>query len=301
MADTTGRATTGPATGPVNGATAATGVYLYAVAEEATGAGPVDLTGVEGIPVRTITRAGLVAYVSTVPLDRFGEEPLRRSLEDLDWVEETARAHHGVVEAVAETAPAAPVRLATVYSGDGQVRDLLDRRRDDFRAVLSQIAGRREWGVKAYAGQATSSPGGVPAASGAAGTERPEKSEEAESPGKAYLRRRQASLRGREERWREAAARADHVHAALAAVAAADRRHRPQDPRLSGRPEWMVLNGAYLVEEGREEEFAAVLDTLRGQGLDLQLTGPWAPYSFIAVDFGAEAEDTRATDTEGTR
>lgn len=285
----------------MTGTAAGTGVYLYAVAE-AAGTGPADLTGVEGIPVRPITRAGLVAYVSTVPLERFGEEPLRRSLEDLDWVEETARAHHGVVEAVAETVPAAPVRLATVYSGDEQVRALLDRRHDDFRAVLSQIAGRREWGVKAYAGQAEPSPVGAPDApdaSGAAGAGEPA---EAESPGRAYLRRRQASLRGREERWREAAARADHVHATLAAVAAASRRHRPQDPRLSGRPEWMVLNGAYLVEEGREEEFAAVLDALRGQGLDLQLTGPWAPYSFIAVDFGAtDTEDPRAAETEDTR
>lgn len=261
-----------------------TGVYLYAVTGEAGRAGPMDLTGVAGTPVRVITRADLVAYVSIVPLDRFGEEPLRHSLEDLDWVEETARAHHRVVEALSETAPTAPVRLATVYSGEEQVRDLLDRRRDDFLVVFSQIAGRREWGVKAYAGQ------DAPPPAGASGDEA---LPEGESPGRAYLKRRQASLRGREERWREAAARAEHVHETLAAVAAASRLHRPQDPQLSGRPEWMVLNGAYLVEEGREGEFAAVLDTLRGQGLDLQLTGPWAPYSFIAVDFGATETETR--------
>ena len=39
----------------------------------------------------------------------------RAALEDLDWLEETARAHHHVVDAVARTRPTAPVRLVTVY------------------------------------------------------------------------------------------------------------------------------------------------------------------------------------------
>ena len=216
--------------------------------------------------------------MSTVSLEQFGEEPLRRSLEDLDWVGEMARAHHRVVEAVAETVPTAPVRLATVYRSEDQVRDLLERRHDDFTEVLSHVAGRREWGVKAYVRprrRRTRRPAGT-GAEGAAETAR---------PGTAYLKRRQANLRNREQRWRQATARAEHIHAALSAVAVASRLHRPQDPQLSGRDEWMVLNGAYLVDEGRGEEFAAALDALRGQDVDLELTGPWAPYSFIALEF----------------
>ncbi|MDP9846708.1 GvpL/GvpF family gas vesicle protein [Streptosporangium lutulentum] len=258
------------------------GTYVYAVARDGGHTGPVDLAGVAGTPVHEITHAGLVAYVSTVSLEEFGEEPLRRSLEDLDWVGAMARAHHRVVEAVAETVATAPVRLATVYRSEEQVRDLLERWHDDFVEVLSHVAGRREWGVKAYVDPATSASapagegGGDGGGESAAGTGR---------PGTAYLKRRQASLRNREQRWRQATARAEHIHAALSAVAAASRLHRPQDPQLSGRDEWMVLNGAYLVDEGLGEEFAAALDALRGQDVDLELTGPWAPYSFIALEF----------------
>lgn len=165
-----------------------TGTYVYAITRDTDAPGSAGLTGVAGTPVRTVADAGLVAYVSTVPLDRFGEEPLRRSLEDLDWVSEMARAHHRVVEAVAGTAPTAPVRLVTVYGGDEQVRELLRDRRKDFTALLSQVAGRSEWGVKAYARRETAPPPGEEAA-GAAGSD---------SPGIAYLkRRRRACAAGR--------------------------------------------------------------------------------------------------------
>jgi hypothetical protein len=256
------------------------GTYLYAVTR-AEGAAPAeDLKGVAGEAVRAITHAGLVAYVSTVPLDRFGEEPLRRSMEDLDWLSETARAHHHVVEAVARTTPTAPVRLVTVYSGEDQIRELLDRRHDDFTATLARITGRQEWGVKAYV-----DPTAPPSAEGG------EKEEAATSPGLAYLKKRQASLRSREEVWRQAAVRGEQIHDVLKSMAVASQRHRPQDSQLSGREEWMILNGAYLVDLDRGAEFARLVDGLRGEGIDVQLTGPWAPYSFAA--FAAFAEPSR--------
>ncbi|MEV4549595.1 GvpL/GvpF family gas vesicle protein [Nonomuraea wenchangensis] len=253
-----------------------TGTYLYAVARDEVAVCP---PGVADADVRTIVRGGLVAYVSSVPMERFGEEPLRRSLEDMDWLAGTARAHHRVVNAVAAATATAPVRLVTVYEGDEQVSDLLERRAGDFAEVLAQVTGRREWGVKAFVDPASE--------------ERPDERsgrdgcEQAGKPGKpgtAYLQRRRANLRGREQNRRQALARAEHIHAALATVAVASRRHRPQDPRLSGRADWMLLNGAYLVDEGRVAEFAGLAEELGGGGIEVTVTGPWAPYSFTVME-----------------
>ncbi|GAA1510611.1 GvpL/GvpF family gas vesicle protein [Sphaerisporangium rubeum] len=252
-----------------------TGTYLYAVTREEDRVDPAvlpALTGVSGAPVRVLARAGLVAYVSTVPLSEFGDEALRRSLEDLRWVGDTARAHHRVVETVACDAPTAPVRLVTVYAGDDGVTAMLDRRGAELRAMLAQLRGRNEWGVKAYAAPRPAAPPPREPAGPHQG------------PGTEYLRRRRAGLRGREERQRELAERAERIHEALAAVAVDSRRHRPQDPQLSGRDDPMLLNGAYLVDDDRRAEFAAVLDSLRGPGVTIELTGPWAPYSFTAVE-----------------
>ncbi|GAA2776683.1 GvpL/GvpF family gas vesicle protein [Nonomuraea dietziae] len=258
-----------------------TGTYLYAVTRGAGRNRAESLAGVGGTPVRTITHAGLVAYVSTVPLDQFGSQPLQRSMEDLDWLGDTARAHHAVVEAVAEGSPTAPVRLVTVYTDDDQVRNLLSRRRDDFVEVLSRITDRQEWGVKVYMDLAGAPP--------------VEERAEGGGPGAAYLRRRQASLRGREEAWREAASRAEQIHDVLSSFATASHRHRAQDPELSGRKELMILNGAYLVDLSRAEEFARLAEGLRGEGVDIELTGPWAPYSFAEL---AEPDEPGVADDD---
>ncbi|GII59469.1 gas vesicle protein [Planotetraspora thailandica] len=268
------------------------GVYMYAVARDDSDAGP-DLRGVLDVPVHKVSRAGLAAYVSEVPLDQFGEEPLTRLLEDLDWVGEVARAHHRVVEAVAGAGPAAPVRLVTVYGGEDQVCDLLERRHDDFEEVLTRVGDRKEWGVKAYADPAAlqRTAGGEPGTETGAVSER---------PGTAYLQRRSAGLRDRDRLRKQAVAWAERLHAALCEVAVAGRRHRPQDPSLSGRDDWMVLNGAYLVDGGRERELAAVVAAFAkmsalaggdvGGGkeaapwLDVEVTGPWAPYSFTSLE-----------------
>lgn len=46
----------------------------------------------------------------------------------------------------------------------------------------------------------------------------------------------------------------------------------------------MVLNGAYLVERGREPELRAAVDELAaelaGGGVRLELTGPWPAFTF---------------------
>ncbi|AQZ71005.1 gas vesicle synthesis GvpLF [[Actinomadura] parvosata subsp. kistnae] len=258
--------------------------YLYAVARE-----PLPCpAGVGDTPVRTVTRAGLVAYVSSVPACHFGEEPLRRSLEDLDWLAETARAHHRVVDAVARATTTAPVRLVTVYEDDAQVAELLERRATAFTDVLTQVTGRREWGVKAYTTppepSAATSPGtrdtrSTQACAGSGGG-----AGQGGRPGTAYLHRRRASLRGREQARKQAVQRADHIHRALSALAAAGRRHRAQDPRLSGRDDIMLLNGAYLVDETRTEEFTALAEKLGGDGVEIRVTGPWAPYSFTVME-----------------
>ncbi|MCM0679002.1 GvpL/GvpF family gas vesicle protein, partial [Micromonospora phytophila] len=81
---------------------------------------------------------------------------------------------------------------------------------------------------------------------------------------------------------RIAADAAAAVHAALAGQAVAARRHAPQDRRLSGAPTAMVLNGAYLVDQGTFAGFRDLVGSLahRHPELRLELTGPWPPYSF---------------------
>jgi hypothetical protein len=258
------------------------GTYLYAVARDSVDA-PASLTGVGETSVRALAHGGLTAYVSTVPLEQFGEEALRHNLEDLAWLEATARAHHRVIDALARTTLTAPVRLVTIYRNDDHVRAVLKDRFEEFSAVLSSLDGRQEWGVKVYADPEDTDPP-APAAQGDTGSR---------LPGTAYLKRRQTTLRSRESARRTAVSRAEEIDAALAAVAVTARRHRVQDPQLSGREESMALNGAYLVDVDRGKEFTALAGALGGNGIQVELTGPWAPYSFTTLELDGTSTETR--------
>jgi hypothetical protein len=247
--------------------------YVYAITRRPAPERLRGMRGVSGEPVRSIERGGLSAIVGSVDPRRFSEEPARGGEEDLRALEGLLRTHHRVVQALAGGATVLPLRLGTVYRGDERVEALLEERRAEFEATLERIAGRTEWGVKLLVD---------PAAFDAEPEDREPDAGPDAGAGTRYLLRRRAEERSRQRRRDRAAALADEVHAALDAVAAASRRHTPQDARLSGHRGWMPLNGAYLVDQGQDRELLAVVRRFDHpeRGIRLELTGPWAPYSF---------------------
>lgn len=258
-------------------------MWLYGVTDDVAAPLTGELIGVGASVVRLLPTAGLVAVVADVEQEEFGEIALRQNLEDLGWLEQTARAHHAVIEAVAKRHPVVPMRLATVYNSDASVAEMLRDRAADFRDALSRIAECGEWGVKAFAVP----PGDQGAA---AGTAADGQDGSATGPGAAYLRRRRAQLTARTDARREAMASARDVYERLCRLAVSARLYPPQAPDLTGQPAPMVLNAAYLVADRQADAFAAALNELRGEypSLQFMLTGPWPAYSFVAA---SESED----------
>jgi hypothetical protein len=249
------------------------GTWVYAVAPAIPRAALADVAGVGGNSVRVLEAGGFAAAVETVSLKHFGEQPLREHLEDLDWLDKTARLHHHVVEVLAGHGPVVPMRLAVVFRDDAGVARMLGERRRDFVAALEQVTGRVEWGVKVYALPERAP---EPDSAAAAGSQ---------SPGLAYLNRRRAEMAKRDTDAQADMAAAEQVHADLQLLAAAVQLRPPQHPRLAGRSERNILNGAYLVDARRADEFAAAAKDLAARHGDLrvELTGPWPPYSFAAA------------------
>ncbi|WP_062982483.1 GvpL/GvpF family gas vesicle protein [Nocardia anaemiae] len=255
------------------------GVWLYAVTRAADAAADSgSMTGVAGEAVRMVVSDPLAAFVGSVPLAVFGEQPLRRNLEDLDWLAATARAHDAVVSALVRRGPTVPLRLATVFLDDERVCELLETRRADFIAALTLVTGRTEWGVKAYTDRAALTAAVAAAGSTRTGSEK--------GRGTAYLARRRAELSAQATVERDAAQRAEQIHARLVRHSVAGRRQAATDPALSGRRDWMVLNGTYLVDDDRADDFTATVRELGAElpGIRLEITGPWPPYSFAGVD-----------------
>ncbi|OBI42015.1 GvpL/GvpF family gas vesicle protein [Mycobacterium colombiense] len=256
------------------------GVWAYAVVRAETAEqGFAGFHGVAGEPVRAVRGTGLTAVVGTVGLGEFGEEPLRRNLEDLDWLAATARAHDAVISAIARRGPVVPMRMATVFLDDNRVRELLEARRDEFVAGLDRVTSREELGVKAYAD-----------AKVLTGENEPGDRPGEKLSGTAYLMRRRRALASQDDAFRLAAEHAGRIHAGLLKHAVDGKRRPASDHRLSGREGWTVLNGTYLVERGEVDAFRAAVAAMdrNTPGIELEITGPWPPYSF-AGDVGGYA------------
>jgi hypothetical protein len=267
-------------TQPAAGLAEATATYVFAVCRTLE---PGVFTGLPGLtgttPVRTLPFGPLTAVVQHVEADRFTEEAWQERLSDPVELERCARAHHEVVSAAASCGPTVPLALATLYRGDERALASLREDSARFQAALRRIEGRVEWGVKVYAPPA--SPPIAPAPAPAGGSRRAG----APGAGRAYLDRKRGFHQQREQRHdealRTAVRTADTVDAALRELAAAGRRLRTHGEELTGVRGVQVLNAAYLVDADRAGEIAGAVRSLRGlTGAQIEMSGPWVPYSF---------------------
>jgi hypothetical protein len=241
--------------------------YVYAIGRASDPADLAGLVGIDGAELHRTAHRDLVAVVSAAPSD---EAALRARLERLDELAAIAEAHHAVVAAVATQTVVVPFRLATIYRDEHRVRELLRQRYAEFEALLNRLAGTVEVGVKLYL-EDRSPALAAPSASG-----------------RGYLQQLSQRHRRRDEKWRHAAAAVERVDTALGASALDYSRHRPQPAQLSGAAGDNVLNVAYLIPTGRLTEFTDLAErlTMDEPALRIEITGPWAPYSFTDPDHG---------------
>ncbi|WP_079197707.1 GvpL/GvpF family gas vesicle protein [Streptomyces sp. CB03911] len=184
------------------------------------------------------------------------------------------RAHHGVIEALATHTTVLPLRLATVYRDEDRVRAMLHERQALFLDRLERLEDHVEMGVKLYLDV---SPDPSPPAGPAPDTPL--------SPGRAYLRHRRAEQHSRDDAQRAAERAAERIEAAARTHAVERARHRIQEGELATGPGTNVSNDAYLVPTAHADAFLTEVthatDGLTGVRVDV--TGPWAPYSFATL------------------
>ncbi|MEU8842331.1 GvpL/GvpF family gas vesicle protein [Streptomyces roseus] len=252
--------------------------YVYAVAARTPGLGEVlaRLTGVAATPLTLLAAPGSAEgapafAVSQVPAAHWNAAALKAHFEDITWLEQTARAHHQVVEALAAHTTVLPLRLATLYEDRDRALTALREQYEQFTDRLALLTGHTEYGIKAYiTADADSDPlatGTVPAV----------------SPGKAYLRARKAQQHAHEEHHQAAARAAQQLTATAARYAAAYVRHPAQSgPLARDQGGENILNDAYLIPDEDADAFRAAVEQAAAAltGVRIEITGPWAPYSF---------------------
>jgi hypothetical protein len=276
------RPATPPGTGAREPSPTGDAWWAYCVLSAQHAPAAAGLEGIEpGTRVEAVVDGELAALVSPVPLAEYGDERLREHLEDIEWLERTARGHETVLERVLHRASIVPLRLCTLYHDRDGVRQMLREHAGALTGSLDEVEGATEWGVKVFREQedaATES-----SAEEAGESERP-------TSGAGYLASRQRERRVAQQRDEMREECAEDVHAAVVEIAREARVNPVQRPEAHGREAEMILNGAYLVDQDRVGEFSRSVSLLQARwgprGFAVELTGPWPPYNFVSESAG---------------
>ena len=272
----------------VEGAPAASLLYLYGIIEPGTPATRLLESGrVAGIdpdePLFAIDGGDLVGAASRVSATTFSETALNELSLDLPRLTPVVVRHEQAVRELFDAGPAiVPTTFGAVYAEEASITRFLESERPRLLDLLDSIRGKQEWGVKVFADGAA-----VRAAVETSSKALRATDEEARAagPGRAYLlQRKREELLGEEVR----ACVGDVLESVIQELVSRSNDARLDDvPVNQDGPVELVLKAAFLVEEARAEAFKAcsveLYDRASSRGLTLEVSGPWAPYSFTGA------------------
>jgi hypothetical protein len=255
-------------------------LYLYGfVAPDA--AVPGDLPGVGNALVRRLGLGPVAAVVGDVPADEFSAAAIESRMRDLPWIGDQGALHERVVTWFVDHGGILPARLLTLYSGEGALRSAIPSV-DAIRVQLERLRGLREWDLKV-----TYQNDVLRAHLGAVSPQVAELEREsaAADPGRRYLLDRKREKLLDSETGAAARRLGEEVLTALEPHAQEVRRvPTPRGADPAALP--VVVHAALLVSEAREGQLqsraSAEGERLGRHGVSVALTGPWAPYRFLA-------------------
>ncbi len=247
-----------------------------------------DASDTPGAHAVTIDAGGtpLDALVVEVPRDLFAGPDAEDRLQDVTWLRPRAERHEAIVRAARARASMMPVGFGGVFSSTDALAAKLADHADAILAFLDETANRDEWSLKAWVSRSEA----IERAKAAIAEDQAARP----GDGAAYLRARR--LEGEAESLAE-----DHALGLVEGLiedlgdTIEDATERRTTSVEDDPDRWLIAHVALLIDRDTRAAFDARLDDLAAdldrEGLHLELTGPWSPYSFCPP-LGEQADDT---------
>jgi hypothetical protein len=246
------------------------GKYVYCIikSDDDREFGPIGIGGESNV-VYTVHFKDLAAVVSDTPIRIY--DPTRENVLAHELVNETVMREHTVI----------PMSFGTIFRTKEDIVELLKSTYRAFDDVLDKMRDKIEFGLKVLWDRDR-----VVARLEEEDEEIRRLKEEITSneQSSTYFARMQLG-RLVETALEEAAnTYVIDIHQSLKPYAIASRSNKPIGDR-------MILNGAYLVERNREQDFDEAVKALSRKYEDIlsfKYTGPWPPYNFVNIKLKLE-------------
>lgn len=129
-----------------------TGFYVYGIVDKVIDENAIDdIMGIDGKHrLMAIKEDDIYAAASPVGLDEYGEGRIDALLEDMVWVEGSARKHFDIQQALFSMGTLIPVKFCTIYTDESNIREYIRTNSADLHHSFSYFSDKDEWTFKAY-------------------------------------------------------------------------------------------------------------------------------------------------------
>ena len=237
-----------------------------------------------GIKARPVFFSGTYAILSEVSPNDFSEDNLKKHLADMGWVEKNIRLHEKVIEEIMKDQAVLPFKFGTVFENEANVEKLLKTNNIEFKAVLANLEGKEEWGLKIYCNSEYFKDALC------SGNERIMKKDKeilASGIGKAFFLKKKKDEIIKDIINEKISEYTKDCFERLKITAVDTKINNILPKEVTEKQEEMVLNAAFLINNKRVKEFENVLAYLKtkytDKGLIFDCTGPWPPYNFCGL------------------
>ena len=255
-------------------------IYIYCISNSPLG----NLGNMMSKNLKTLFFDNFFVIVKYVSENEFSEEKLKQNISDVKWLESNARDHINVINMVMEFSDVIPFKFGTIFQTNENLRKFIFDYSDSLKENFQHNKNKEEWAVKIYCDRKVLCEQ-IDELSGQAAEL--EKQIMASSPGKAYLlKRKKADLIENE---------IDLICKKYGQVYFDEFKNMSEytffnnllPKEYTGRQDTMILNSTFLVNKSKVADFKNVYDKLKQQAVDygfnIEVTGPWPPFSFISI------------------
>jgi hypothetical protein len=256
--------------------------YVYGIVRESFDASRAP-AGLDDAAVSVAKSGRIGAIMSRVPESMYGASAVEETSGDVAWLSPRAMAHDRVLTWAQEHGGVIPMPMFSLWRSEAALTKSLAAQASDLTRVFDRVSGADEFGLRVHRRDA--------ALLASIDDFDPEiaklrREAGAASPGQRYLLEAKVAEQGKNAVRAVAQRMAKQIFEELRAISR-DALSRPLTPEPGHVPDaTLVLNGAFLVDRKRLDEFRAAVGAhvrdYQPRGLAFDFTGPWPPYNFVS-------------------
>ena len=224
---------------------------------------------------------GLYVVVSNVSTDEYNEENLKKNLANLEWIKSRAGIHEKVIETVMKNSCVIPFKFGTLFNTEENLKIMLKKHMDKFKATLKYLEGKEEWGVKIYCGIDKLKENLIREDKELLNID---KEINSASPGKAFILEKKKVELVNTSVNKKLNDYGQLIFEKLNQHSIESRINKLLPKEVTERKEEMILNSVFLIKKNKVENFieaeSALKEIFQEMGFFLDCTGPWPPYNF---------------------